>query len=174
MSMGKSLVYFDLEVDGQPFGRIVFRLHDDVVPRTAQNFRDLALGHLGYGYQGSPIHRIVPDFMIQGGDITKKDGTGGRSIYGPTFRDESFRVRHSKPGVLSMANRGPNSNTSQYFITTCAAPWLDGRNVAFGEVESGLDVVKAIQKKYASDDILRRPSAKIVISKSGLLPPSHH
>jgi len=167
--MSNELVFFDFEVDSKPYGRVVIRLYDEIVPRTSANFRKLATGELGYGYLNSPIHRIVPDFMIQGGDVTMRDGTGGRSIYGSTFTDENFRVRHSKPGIISMANRGPHSNTSQYFITTCPAPWLDGRNVAFGEVESGMEVVKAIQK-HASDDILRRPSAKILIVKCGVVP----
>jgi peptidylprolyl isomerase len=135
---------------------------------TARNFRELATGQHGFGYARSSIHRIIPDFMIQGGDITTGDGSGGQSIFGGPFRDESFALKHDKPGLISMANRGPGTNSSQYFITTAAAPWCDGKNVVFGEVYQGLDLVKQIQS-YASQDILRRPSARIVVERSGLL-----
>jgi len=161
-------VFFDISIDGRSVGRIVFRLYDDVTPATARNFRELATGQHGYGYAGSSIHRVIPDFMIQGGDITARDGTGGRSAFGVPFRDESFSVPHGKPGLLSMANRGPGTNTSQYFITTAAAPWCDGKNVVFGEVKEGLEVVKLVQS-YASADILRRPSATILVERSGLV-----
>ncbi|KAI0254453.1 allergen [Lactifluus subvellereus] len=161
-------VYFDISIDGKSVGRVVFKLYDDITPVTARNFRELASGQHGYGYAGSSIHRIIPEFMIQGGDITARDGTGGRSAFGAPFRDESFAIPHDKPGLLSMANRGPGTNSSQYFITTAAARWCDGKNVVFGEVQEGLEVVKLVQS-YASSDILRRPSATILVERSGLL-----
>ncbi|KAI0266430.1 allergen [Gloeopeniophorella convolvens] len=168
MSLQNRDVFFEISVDGKNIGRIVFRLYDDVTPLTARNFRELATGQHGFGYAGSAIHRIIPDFMIQGGDITTRDGTGGRSAFGGPFRDENFVVSHDKPGLLSMANRGPGSNSSQYFITTAPASWCDGKSVVFGEVREGLDVVKLVQS-YASTDILRRPSATILVERSGLL-----
>ncbi|CAL1710547.1 unnamed protein product [Somion occarium] len=163
-------VYFDLTVDGVPAGRIVFRLFDSVVPRTARNFRELATGQHGFGYLHTIFHRVSPDFMIQGGEIPARgDGSGGKSIYGPTFADENFRLNHDRPGLLSMANRGPNTNSSQFFITTTAAPWCDRKNVVFGEVIEGMDLVLRIQG-YTSDHILRRPSADIVVTRCGIIP----
>lgn len=161
-------VFFDISIDGKSVGRIVFRLYDDRTPLTARNFRELATGQHGFGYAGSSIHRVIPDFMIQGGDITTRDGTGGRSVFGYPFADEDLRTPHDKPGLLSMANRGPGTNSSQFFITTAAAPWCDGKNVVFGEVVDGQGLVERIQS-YASTDILRRPSATILIEHSGLL-----
>ncbi|KAH9042726.1 allergen [Lactarius pseudohatsudake] len=161
-------VFFDISINGDSVGRIIFRLYDDRAPLTARNFRELATGQHGFGYAGSAIHRVIPKFMIQGGDITSRDGTGGRSTFGDSFQDENLRTLHDKPGLLSMANRGPGTNTSQYFITTAAAPWCDGKNVVFGEVLEGLAIVERIQS-YASSDILRRPSATILVERSGLL-----
>ncbi|KAH9006354.1 allergen [Lactarius hatsudake] len=161
-------VFFDISINGDSVGRIIFRLYDDRAPLTARNFRELATGQHGFGYAGSAIHRVIPKFMIQGGDITSRDGTGGRSTFGDSFQDENLRTLHDKPGLLSMANRGPGTNTSQYFITTAAAPWCDGKNVVFGEVVDGLAIVERIQS-YASSDILRRPSATILVERSGLL-----
>ncbi|KAH9072840.1 allergen [Lactarius deliciosus] len=161
-------VFFDISINGESVGRIIFRLYDDRAPLTARNFRELATGQHGFGYAGSAIHRVIPKFMIQGGDITSRDGTGGRSTFGDSFQDENLRTPHDKPGLLSMANRGPGTNTSQYFITTAAAPWCDGKNVVFGEVVEGLAIVERIQS-YASSDILRRPSATILVERSGLL-----
>jgi len=167
-SSSSSLVYLSLSINDQPAGRIVFRLFDDACPNTARNFRELATGQPGFGYAGSAIHRVVPDFMIQGGDITHRDGTGGISIYGPTFEDESFRHLHDRPGLLSMANRGPNTNSSQFFITTVPAPWCDRKNVVFGEVIEGMELVYRIQS-YACGDILRKPSVPIVVTQSGVI-----
>ncbi|KAJ4481294.1 cyclophilin [Lentinula aciculospora] len=146
-----SNVFFDISIQGQPAGRIVFELYDDIVPRTAKNFRELATGQYGFGYAGSTFHRILPKFMLQGGDFTAHNGTGGHSIYGHgRFPDENFRCSHSEPGLLSMANSGPNTNGSQFFITTVATRWLDGRHVVFGEVVEGMDVVKLIEAQGSS------------------------
>ncbi|KAL5512330.1 PPI1_2 [Sanghuangporus baumii] len=159
-------VFFDVAVNERPSGRIVFKLFDDVVPKTARNFRELATGQHGYGYTGSIFHRIIPNFMIQGGDFTRHNGTGGKSIYGERFPDENFKLRHNKPGLLSMANAGPNTNGSQFFITTVVTSWLDSRHVVFGEVVEGMDVVKLIEKQGSDSG---RPKNTVTITSSGTL-----
>ena len=157
-------LYFDISVNDQPAGRIVFRLFDDVVPETARNFRELATGEHGFGYAGSAFHRIIPQFMLQGGDFTAGNGTGGKSIYGAKFKDENFQLKHDRPFLLSMANAGPHTNGSQFFITTVVTDWLDGKHVVFGEVVEGQDVVKAIEARGSRSG---KPDAKVVITASG-------
>jgi len=141
------------QVKKDQVGQINFVLHDDVVPRTVENFRQLAKAPKDKGFKESSFHRIIPNFMLQGGDFTRGNGTGGRSIYGEKFADENFDLKHTEPGLLSMANAGPNTNGSQFFITTVVTSWLDNKHVVFGKVadEQSLAVVKALEATGKSD-----------------------
>jgi len=166
LSMANPSVFFDVDIGGTKAGRITFELFADKVPKTAENFRALCTGEKGIGYKGSKFHRIIPSFMIQGGDFTRGDGTGGVSIYGAKFPDENFALKHTKPGLLSMANAGPNTNGSQFFVTTVLTPWLDGRHVVFGQVTSGFDIVQKIEANGSDSG---KPKTAVTITDSGEL-----
>merc|ERR1711934_985552 len=171
--MSNPKVFFEVSVNGKT-KRIEFELFANVVPKTAENFRALCTGEKGRGrkgkplhYKGSTFHRVIKDFMLQGGDFTHGNGMGGESIYGGKFDDENFKIKHTAPGYLSMANAGPNTQGSQFFITTVPTPWLDGKHVVYGKVIDGMDLVKKIEGKGTQSG---KTQGTIRISDSGEIP----
>ncbi|ELW70888.1 peptidyl-prolyl cis-trans isomerase A [Tupaia chinensis] len=159
-------MFFDIIVEGEPLGRISFELFADKVPKTAENFRALSTEEKVFGYKGSCFHKIIPGFMCQGGDFTRHNGTSGKSIYGEKFDDEIFILKHAGPGILSMANAGPNTNGSQFICTGKKTEWLDGKHVVFGQVKEGMNIVEAMERFGAKND---KASKMITIADCGQL-----
>merc|ERR1711928_317068 len=159
-------VFFDVTADGAPLGKVIMELRADVVPKTSENFRALCTGEKGFGFKGSSFHRVIPQFMCQGGDFTNHNGTGGKSIYGNKFEDENFQLKHTGPVILSMANAGPNTNGSQFFLCTAKTSWLDGKHVVIGSVVEGMDVVRKIEAVGSSGGKTSKP---VTISDCGPL-----
>lgn len=171
--MANPTVFFDITIGGAPAGRVTFELFADVVPKTAENFRALCTGEKGVGRSGKPLHfkgsafhRIIPGFMCQGGDFTRGNGTGGESIYGEKFADENFKLKHGGAGTLSMANAGPNTNGSQFFVCTADTSWLDGKHVVFGRVIDGMPVVQQMEAVGSRGGQTSKP---VVIADCGQL-----
>jgi cyclophilin family peptidyl-prolyl cis-trans isomerase len=158
-------VFFEIEIASKTCGRLVFELRGGICPRTVENFVGLTLHKRGYGYRGSCIHRIVPGLLIQGGDITRGDGSGGVSIWGRDFRDENFAIHHTKRGILSMANFGPHTNNSQFVVSLSPCPWMERQSVAFGELVDGFAVLDVIESLAGPDQQVIRP---VIVSHSGL------
>ena len=159
-------VFFKLDIGGKETGKIVFKLFHDITPKTAENFQALCTHEKGFGFKNSHFHRIISDFMAQGGDFTNHNGTGGKSIYGRTFPDENFKLKHSSPYLLSMANAGPNTNGSQFFITFVPCPWLDGKHTVFGQVSEGTDIVDKLNKLGSGSG---KPRMQVVIEDCGVV-----